>query len=144
MLTTDVFVYGTLKPGAVNHAVCDRFVVATQPAIAHGRLYHLPFGYPAMTLDQTGIVHGFILSFADPAILEILDEFEQHDPLTFHQIVPERSLAAHQYHRVCLETFTPRHSFLADAWGYTMTVQQIHALGGIEIVDGNWRLGIRD
>lgn len=135
---TYVFVYGTLKPGEVNYSVCADSVVHVQPAIAQGRLYHLPFGYPAMTLGAAEIVQGFVLSFADPSILTILDEFEQHDHETFQQLAPEQFLAANQYQRVILETHTPKRSPLMHAWGYVMTLEQVVRLNGVRLATGCW------
>lgn len=133
-----VFVYGTLKPGEVNHKVCEKHVVDSQPAIAQGELYHLPLGYPAMTLEGTNLIHGVVLSFADPDILNILDAFEQHDPEKFYQIAPNQSLAANQYHRAWLKLLTPKPSNVQTAWGYVMTSEQIHCLNGTPVANGIW------
>ncbi|MDX2243783.1 MAG: gamma-glutamylcyclotransferase family protein [Leptolyngbyaceae cyanobacterium bins.302] len=134
----NVFVYGTLKPGEVNYRICAPYVVAAQAAIVTGRVYHLPFGYPAMTIEEEGVVHGVLLSFASSEILAILDEFEQHDPATFEQLAPEQSLNENQYHRVLLKPFTPKQSPLGVAWGYVMNRQQIRCLQGQIVPGGRW------
>ncbi len=69
-----VFVYGTLKPGERNYQrYCAGKVVEAQRAFTLGRLFALPMGYPAMTTGAD-IVHGYLLTFADLAILDALDE----------------------------------------------------------------------
>ncbi len=133
-----VFVYGTLKPGEVQHQLCVNQIEKPRPAIVQGQLYHLPFGYPAMTLDEKGIVHGFVLSFSDPAILQILDDYEQHAPEYFQTHAPDLSLEAHQYHRLQIATFHPDQSPLDFAWCYVMTSQQITALRGRLVSNGDW------
>jgi gamma-glutamylcyclotransferase (GGCT)/AIG2-like uncharacterized protein YtfP len=60
-----IFAYGTLKPGERAFVeLCQPFAIATQSAQAQGRLYHLPLGYPAMTLEP-GWVQGVLLTFPD-------------------------------------------------------------------------------
>jgi gamma-glutamylcyclotransferase (GGCT)/AIG2-like uncharacterized protein YtfP len=73
-----VFVYGTLKPGERAYQdFCEPFLVAKEEAKAPGRLYHLPMGYPAMTLES-GWVFGVCLTFKDPHVLRLMDEFEDY------------------------------------------------------------------
>jgi gamma-glutamylcyclotransferase (GGCT)/AIG2-like uncharacterized protein YtfP len=134
-----VFTYGTLKPGEINHRVCAAHVVETQPAIAIGRLYHLPFDYPAMTLEEQGVVQGYVLTFSEPEILAALDDFEQHDPETFQQVAPGQSLTANQYSRLLLNVFTPDQIPLKPAWSYVMTRSQIQQLQGIPVPNGWWQ-----
>lgn len=132
------FVYGTLKPGEVNHWVCASYITAIQPAIVAGRLYHLPLGYPAITTVEEGIVHGYLCSFDDPQVVSILDEFEQHDPQALERVAPGQSLDAYQYSREVLALFTPKRSPLGSAWGYVMTCEQIRCLRGNLVPEGNW------
>lgn len=133
-----VFVYGTLKPGAVNHWVCARQVLASQPAIAFGRLYSLPFGYPALTPgDQP--VQGFVLSFApDSDILPLLDAFEQHDPQVFQRFAPGMAIHAYGYQRQQISVFNPQQQPIGQAWAYRMTTEQVERLGGVPIMSGQW------
>ncbi|MBF2025165.1 MAG: gamma-glutamylcyclotransferase [Oscillatoriales cyanobacterium C42_A2020_001] len=133
-----LFVYGTLKPGEPNHWVCAEFVVDAYPAIAPGRLYHLPFGYPAMTLAGSDSVHGYVLTFADLAALSTLDEFEQHCPDTFRRVVPEAIYEENQYSRQPIHVFNPKRWQVEVAWGYVMTHQQVYALRGVYVPTGNW------
>lgn len=132
------FVYGTLKPGEVNHWVCAPYIATIQPAIVSGRLYHLPFGYPAVTIEEDGIVQGYLCSFTASKIVSILDEFEQHDPQTFEHLAPGRAFAANQYSRKLLTIFTPKRSRLGYAWGYVMTREQIRCLSGQWVPGGIW------
>jgi gamma-glutamylcyclotransferase (GGCT)/AIG2-like uncharacterized protein YtfP len=134
-----VFAYGTLKPGEINYPICDRWVTNTQPAIASGLLYQLPFGYPAMVACADGIVHGVILSFADSAILQKLDEFEQHDLALFQRYFPNQSLEANQYQRQAIEVFKPIGRSFGSAWVYLMTSPQVQQIGGVLLPDGDWK-----
>jgi len=125
-----VFVYGTLKPGESYYDVyCGDRVVASQPAIARGQLYALPVGYPAMT-PGTEVVHGFLLSFTDPEILVVLDEYEGYNP--------QQSSAHNDYERVRIEVFDGDRLSLGHAWTYQMTVEQAQAWGGVVVPDGLW------
>lgn len=47
-----LFVYGTLKRGHSNHERFCRGVLDVRDATAHGRLYELPFGFPALVVPQ--------------------------------------------------------------------------------------------
>ncbi|MDX2232693.1 MAG: gamma-glutamylcyclotransferase family protein [Leptolyngbyaceae cyanobacterium bins.349] len=132
------FVYGTLKPGEMNHRVCAPYVVDVQPAIATGQVYHLPFGYPAMTLEEHGQVHGHLLTFIEPTILAILDELEHHDPEVFQRVAPGQSFMANQYQRREITVVTPRSAQPETAWGYVMTPAQIFCLRGQRVPSGCW------
>ena len=138
MDTTQVFVYGTLKPGEINYHICERFVVAVEPAIALGQLYSLPFGYPAMTITSQEKVHGHLLTFHSTQILEILDAFEQHDPIEFVRYAPTQQLELNQYQRQKIQTFSAINEPLAPAWAYLMSNQQVNRLGGTLIRAGCW------
>ena len=51
----NVFVYGTLKRGQRNHGrLCDGLVTARE-ATVRGRLYDLPYGYPALVVPEEDI-----------------------------------------------------------------------------------------
>lgn len=88
-----VFVYGTLRRGFANH---DRFcfdVLDVVPAWTHGRLYALPYGFPAMVAAADGRVVGEILVFPDPAAalrrLDHLEGFRPEGPCHYDRIVVE-------------------------------------------------------
>lgn len=76
-----IFVYGTLKRGMGNH---DRFcsdALTIEPAVTTGRLYHLPYGFPAMFDAPDGQVFGEVMTFPDIAkTLERLDLLEGYRP----------------------------------------------------------------
>jgi len=76
-----VFVYGTLKEGMANH---DRFcgdALTIEPAFTNGRLYHLPYGFPAMFDAPDGQVFGEVMTFPDiKKTLERLDSLEGYRP----------------------------------------------------------------
>jgi gamma-glutamylcyclotransferase (GGCT)/AIG2-like uncharacterized protein YtfP len=51
----DVFVYGTLKRGQRNHERFCRGALATREATVRGRLYDLPYGYPALVVPKEDV-----------------------------------------------------------------------------------------
>jgi gamma-glutamylcyclotransferase (GGCT)/AIG2-like uncharacterized protein YtfP len=126
-----VFVYGTLKPGSANFDdYCGTKVVASHRAYIHGELYDLPrLGYPGATHGDRQI-YGYVLTFADPSLLQALDELEDYDPL--------RSPTGTDYIRELVIAHAIDGSVSIPAWTYLMTAAQIHKLGGVLISDGWW------
>jgi gamma-glutamylcyclotransferase (GGCT)/AIG2-like uncharacterized protein YtfP len=125
-----VFVYGTLKPGEFYYSqYCEAAVVEAQAAIAHGCLFHLPLGYPAMTVGQN-LVYGFVLSFADSSVLDRLDELEGYDP--------RNPIDENEYIRQTVEIFSLDWQPLGEAWTYLMSIDQVKQLGGMQLPDGCW------
>jgi gamma-glutamylcyclotransferase (GGCT)/AIG2-like uncharacterized protein YtfP len=54
-----IFVYGTLKHGFSNHDYFCRHAVSINPALTWGRLYDLPYGFPALAVPPENILaHG--------------------------------------------------------------------------------------
>ncbi len=127
---TQVFVYGTLKPGYINyHRYCAGKTTAEQPAIAFGQLYALPIGYPAMTPGPDP-VSGFLFTFADPAILNTLDVLEQYHP--------DRASSENEYQRQIIDVFDTDGHTLGAAWVYLMSPERAHQQGGMLLTSGNW------
>ncbi|MGK7874413.1 MAG: gamma-glutamylcyclotransferase [Xenococcaceae cyanobacterium] len=125
-----VFVYGTLKPGEANYQYyCAGKVIEATRAYALGQLFHLPPGYPAMTPGNSR-VEGFLLTLADSAVLEILDELEGYHP--------QRSPQENQYYRQKILVYNLSGKPLGKAWGYFMTSEQVRQLGGILLPSGWW------
>lgn len=126
---SDIFVYGTLKPGGRNYFLAEG-VTHTEPAYLEGyKLLHFePEGYPAMVpaLEGTsaGCVHGFILTFADvKAALPALDALEG-----LHLSPPE-------YARVIV-TVQPSGK---RVWTYIyINRTRLAASGVIPVVGGDW------
>lgn len=127
----DIFVYGTLKPGECNFGrYCGKNVISSQRSYILGELYHFPaLGYPG-AIPGTRQVHGFVLTFADPAILAKLDELEDYDPA--------RSAAENDYTRKLVLTYTPSGVTSIWAWVYLMMPDRICQWGGILVPDGWW------
>lgn len=124
-----LFVYGTLKPGERAFAqLCEPFVVATQAAQAQGRLYHLPLGYPAMTLEA-GWVQGALLTFSSAACLHQIDAFEEY--------YPERPQVS-EYQRYFYPIYDVNQQPLVSAWVYTMASDRVVVLGGQWLSEGYW------
>ncbi|HEY9639531.1 MAG TPA: gamma-glutamylcyclotransferase [Coleofasciculaceae cyanobacterium] len=130
-----VFVYGTLKPGESNYdAYCASRIVDIQAALAYGELFDLPFDYPAMTAGDRPI-YGYLLGFADPAVLEDLDELEGYSP---HQ-----ALEDNEYLRDEIEVFSLDGQSLGVAWVYLMNLQQALSLGGTLVPEGKWTSNLK-
>lgn len=52
----DIFVYGTLKRGQRNHERFCREALAVREATVRGRLYDLPFGFPALVVPEESVL----------------------------------------------------------------------------------------
>ena len=125
-----VFVYGTLKPGeAAYRRYCQPQVVSAQPTLVQGDLFHLPQGYPALTVGDRWI-KGFRLQLQDDRAIAAIDEFEDYDP--------SRSATENLYVRQQWPIFSPVQHPWGTAWVYWMGRQRIHALGGVVVTSGNW------
>lgn len=133
-----LFAYGSLKPGEPNYPYIARFVVAQEPAIAWGQLFHLPLGYPAMAAGE-GRIEGYRLAFADDRILADLDEFERHDPEELARLLPALPAGNWDYQRQAIPVFTPNGQARGTAWAYTMPLVAIQQLGGIHLPLGCWQ-----
>jgi len=126
-----IFVYGTLKPGEKNYQLyCANTVTAVQEAIAYGKLYDLPMGYPAAIFPAAYLVRGYLLAFTDTRVLQSLDELEDYDP---NQLISQNHYERHQ-----IEVYDSNFSSLGKVWTYSMNQQQIDAYGGVFISDGWW------
>jgi gamma-glutamylcyclotransferase (GGCT)/AIG2-like uncharacterized protein YtfP len=125
-----VFVYGTLKPGEINYqGYCVGQVIAEEPAIAYGRLYALPVGYPAMTSEE-GLVYGFLLTFFDEQIITVLDRLEDYHP--------QRKAVENEYNRQEIDVFSLARKSLGKAWVYQMSKEQVQHRCGVLLPDGCW------
>ncbi|MDZ8236043.1 MAG: gamma-glutamylcyclotransferase [Nostoc sp. ChiQUE01a] len=125
-----VFVYGTLKPGEANYKrFCAGKVVDVKRAFIQGKLFALPMGYPAMTLGD-GQVYGYLLSFANPAILNRLDVLEDYHPA--------RQVSENLYSRKTIEVYQGEWVSLGWAWVYLMSLEQVDQLGGVLQPEGWW------
>ncbi|MEP0832716.1 gamma-glutamylcyclotransferase [Microcoleus sp. AS-A8] len=125
-----IFVYGTLKPGECNYQrYCTLKVVEAKRAIAYGQLYHLSLGYPGMILGD-GQVQGFLLTFADSAIFESLDELEDYKP--------NRRPEDNEYNREQIAVYDQAGQSLGLAWVYFMTLEKVQDFQGVLIPSGCW------
>lgn len=102
--------------------------MATQPARAQGRLYHLPLGYPAMTLEP-GWVQGVLLTFPNAGCLKPIDAFEEYDP-------DRPSSSEYQRHRQLI--YDNSQQSIGLAWVYTMDHDRVIALKGRWLSQGFW------
>ena len=123
---SDIFVYGTLKPGGSNYALAQG-VIYTAPAYVEGYdlLHFDPEGYPAI-VPGGGRVYGVVLTFEDiTAALPALDALEG-----LHLTPPE-------YARV-LVTAQPSGK---TVWTYVYVNRVRLAAAGItKVVGGDWAL----
>lgn len=129
---SEVFVYGTLLPGQVNYQHIASMVSSSSTAKTRGRLFHLPYGYPAMQATGEGWVRGELLSFKVPVerALEVCDVIEGYMPED-----EEASLFIRVVRPVEPESSKARH-----AWCYCLAPEWEKALLkiGREIDDGDW------
>ena len=126
-----VFVYGTLKPGERNYpSYCAPSVVTVQLAIAYGKLYALPMGYPAAIFPGTCLVRGYLLTFTDITVLYALDELEEYDP--------RQPISQSHYQRNQIEVYDLNSRLLGEVWTYSMSQQAIARYGGVFISNGWW------
>lgn len=125
-----IFVYGTLQPGEANFPhYCQPHSPQIETAFIPGKLYHLPVGYPALTLGA-GWVEGCLLSFEDPEVLKKLDELENYQP--------GRSPNENEYQRIKALVYANPETILAEAWVYVMTSTKIAQLGGVPFPSSRW------
>ncbi len=125
-----VFVYGTLKPGERNYQFFCAQAVEQIAAIASGKLYDLPMGYPAAVFPESSLVRGYLLLFSHPTVLQALDELEDYDP--------NQPMNQNLYQRHQIEVYDLKLESLGKVWTYSMSQAQIDAYGGIFISDGWW------
>lgn len=132
-----VFVYGTLKPRESNYQIyCQGKTIAEIPAYTTGQLYHLPVGYPAMTIGDQKI-EGYLLSFRDSKILNSLDDLENYQETRasklndyYRQKVPIYSLPAGKSSK--------SDRFLGQAWCYFMSLEKITEWKGKLLTTNIW------
>ena len=124
-----VFVYGTLKPGERNYQLYCTSAVEVVEAIAYGKLYDLPMGYPAAVFPDSYLVRGYLLTFYQLTVLQSLDQLEDYHP--------SRPKSQNLYQRHQIEVYD-RHKSLGQAWTYSMSQQQIDFYGGVFVSDGWW------
>lgn len=128
--TTDIFVYGTLKPAEANYKFyCQGKTLSEISAYTLGDLYALPIGYPAMTLGNNK-VSGFVLSFDDSSILDALDLLEGYQP--------QQALAFNEYYRLRVPVYCLEENAIAQAWAYFMTPKKVMQYQGIKVPSGYW------
>jgi gamma-glutamylcyclotransferase (GGCT)/AIG2-like uncharacterized protein YtfP len=125
-----IFVYGTLKPGERNYQFYCTQAINIQEAIAYGKLYDLPMGYPAAIFPESHLVRGYLLIFSDLAVLQALDELEEYNP---NQPSNENLYQRHQ-----IEVYNSNLESLGKAWTYSMNQQQIEVYNGIFVSNGWW------
>jgi gamma-glutamylcyclotransferase (GGCT)/AIG2-like uncharacterized protein YtfP len=125
-----VFVYGTLQPGERYYPeYCEDNVVESCPAIAYGKLYDLPQGYPAMTPGDQA-VYGSLLTFASDEVLIALDDLEDYNP--------QRHPDENEYFRQYQEIFNLEGQSLGMAWIYLMDMTKVEQFGGRWLSSGKW------
>ncbi|MBT2185574.1 gamma-glutamylcyclotransferase [Sphingobium sp. H33] len=87
-----------------------------------GRLYHLG-DYPGLVTGPHGLVHGELVSFEDPGLIEELDAYELYDP---------ENPTGSEYRRIEVDLLMSGRRGLAYEYNRTVTNKPI-------IATGNWR-----
>ena len=132
-----VFAYGSLRSGMWNDRLWRGASGTSLPAILRdARLYDLPYGFPAVVLDEResarkAVIHGELISCEDMlGLLLSLDRLEGYDPGR----PPERN----HYQRVLVDVEVPSGERV-PAWIYVYTADR---LGSIEeatfVPSGDW------
>ena len=128
---TRIFVYGTLLKGMGNH---DRFcgdALTIESAVTTGRLYHLPYGFPAMFDSPDGQVFGEVMTFSDiESKKERLDYLEGYRP-DGHS----------HYLRIQKKVTVLATQRKVPAWAYVYPVEKLDEIMriGTLIISGDWR-----
>jgi len=129
-----VFVYGTLQPGGLYwDRFCEGRVEVVGPAKVPGTLYGLPAGYPALSLEGEGWVHGVILELDSADTLAGIDGLEGFRP--------GRPSEENEYDRRKVEAFDGNGSPLGPVWTYAMDLGRIKQAGGRFIESDSWPVG---
>lgn len=129
----ELFVYGTLLPGQKNFRHIASLVSGHEVAKVRGRLYYIPWGFPALVeSDEAGWVCGALLRFGCPVgeALEVCDHIEGYRPED-----EKGSLFIRVVKKVVPEKGEPR-----QAWCYCLSPYWRPRLLKIaeEIVGGDW------
>lgn len=133
LAVTQVFVYGTLKPGESNYQTyCQRKTIAEIAAYTRGQLYHLPPGYPGMTVGKNK-VRGCLLSFSDRQILDDLDALENYSE--------NRAAQLNDYYRQKVPVYSLSDESLGTAWCYLMSLEKITLYQGKLLTTPSWHSG---
>ncbi|SHH35381.1 Uncharacterized conserved protein YtfP, gamma-glutamylcyclotransferase (GGCT)/AIG2-like family [Thermosyntropha lipolytica DSM 11003] len=75
-MINQVFVYGTLMQGEINHHIISDYALRITPAYIKGILYDLPYGYPAL-VSGNGLVFGELIELSDVReAMSVLDDLE--------------------------------------------------------------------
>lgn len=127
---TKVFVYGTLKPGEFNYPIyCQGKTIAEIAAYTKGQLYHLPPGYPGMTVGNNK-VEGYLLFFSDHKILGDLDYLENYRE--------NRAAQLNDYNRQQVPVFSLSSESLGTAWCYLMSKNKVSLYRGRLLNSHSW------
>jgi gamma-glutamylcyclotransferase (GGCT)/AIG2-like uncharacterized protein YtfP len=125
-----VFVYGTLKPGESNYQTyCQGKTITEIQAYTKGQLYHLPLGYPAITVGINK-VKGYLLSFSSNNILISLDCLENYQE--------NRASKYNDYYRQKVFVYSFSDRYLGTAWCYLMTQKKVAEFQGQPLNSDRW------
>ncbi|MFJ6387155.1 gamma-glutamylcyclotransferase family protein [Streptomyces sp. NPDC091972] len=131
------FVYGTLRPGEVNHDLFLRGRVrCEEPGRLAGALLYDGPGYPYAVEEARGTVAGELVTPRADAyaeLLALLDELEEYTPGDPHNL----------YERVAREVTRTADGTPVRAWVYVAAppvAARLRARGKL-IESGDWRLG---
>ncbi len=112
-MITDLFVYGTLRPGEVRWPFLERFVDGDgDDDTVRGTLYDSGRGYPAARFDGAGLIHGRRYPLQVESIAEALaslDEVEAAVELLFRRIAVRTAAGIEAWaYEYCDATELPR------------------------------------
>ncbi len=126
-----LFVYGTLMRGMSNHARFCGDALTIKPAFTTGRLYHLPYGYPAMFSGPDGQVFGDVMTF--PNIEKTIKEMDHLEGYRPH--------GQCHYIRIAKRVTSLSDGITVPAWAYVYPEDRLREIRrvGAFIPHGCWR-----
>lgn len=128
-----LFIYGSLAEGMVHFDKIRDFIVSVVPAVAHGTVYRLKVGYPAMVLGGQDLIHGNLVELKPSEMLwHLLDGF-----YGYNQQEPSKSL----YVRDAINVLA--NSTVSTAWVYVLPADKIPANAQV-IPGGDWQTALKE
>ena len=128
-----LFTYGSMAEGMVHFERIKDFILSVTPAVAHGTIYRLKVGFPAMTLGGHDLVHGSLVELKPSELLwSLLDSF-----YGFNQQDPSKSLYVREAVNVLANTT------MMPAWVYVLPADRIPANAQL-IAGGDWQASMKE
>ena len=130
----NLFVYGTLRRGERNHDGFCRGFASVERGTVRGRLYHLPFGFPALVVPEEDVYAVGTADYLADAKLSANSEIGEREELA-HWDVVHGELLAFEDHEERLPKVDGLEGFRPGEGGlYTRVLVPVTLAGGGETV----------